>query len=224
MTGVSVMNRRWVGASLNGCVAMGAQRNKVRQVVGAPPVAAEVAPRLNVVHVHWAAYFGLGSAATLAGVVVTLASLVLLGDPSGAAPFLIAALPVAMILALLPLSRALVGAKPPGVFAACHDVAAHGYGFPAHGAGEGRVPAFGLALAATKARPHVGESVRVYIERFAAMIAVDVNALFAPLIVAFGRAKFAAFCLSGAAVIRLAAVLTGEIGVVAHRRIPQRKG
>jgi len=99
-----------------------AQANEVSQPIGLLPVVIKVAPWLSVMYVHWTTQFILGYTALLASVVVTFAGLVLLPYPVGSTPFLMTALPVAMILAFLPLGGAIIATEPSGILARLNKV------------------------------------------------------------------------------------------------------
>lgn len=106
LTGANVMTPRF-GRGM----ATLAQRHEIIKLIGFLPVMREVSPGRYVVNIKRATELLLCSAALLAGVIVALAGGALLFDPVWTAPLLISALPVGMILALLPIGGAFVRAK-----------------------------------------------------------------------------------------------------------------
>ena len=175
-------------AALNCRMAAGAKADKVCQRISPFPVAAEFAPRLNVVNVHRPTYDTLSNAAILAFVAVALAGGILLFVPSGAAPFVMAALPVAMVCAFLPCGGASIGAEVTAVLAALYDVAANANGFAALQTDKVFVAVLGLALAATKSnRPGPCKAGRMNREDLAALLTRNIRAILSRLVLARRR-------------------------------------
>lgn len=103
-----------IRSALNCGVAPRAQAYEVWECIGIPVIfEVKLAPRGQVMNVHWPSQLGLGYAALLAGVFVALAGLVLLEFPVRTAPLDPTALPVAVVIELMPRRGTLVGAKPP---------------------------------------------------------------------------------------------------------------
>jgi hypothetical protein len=174
--------------SLNGGMAMRTQANKIAQIIGAFPVIVKFTPGDYVVNVKRLAKIILVSVAILTFVIVALAGFGALNSPVGAAPFLVTALPVAMILAFLPFCCTFIRTKAPGVFSAFDNVAAHVYRFSA--LFTGKVGALVHCLAGNAAKAHNAflESGRMNFKNLTALFAGNRNALAPSKPLTFNRA------------------------------------
>lgn len=183
LIGAIVMTR-----TLDSCVTSRAKGNQVAKIVGGFPIVSEAAPGNKVMNVEWPTKLRFSNAAILAGIGVTLTCGIFLPYPIGAAPLLKAALPIAVILSLLPFGGALVGAELARVFSAVNDMAAYLYGLATLQAGERYVSSLIFARSATKAGGATAQAGGVNLERCATSFAGQNDALSSTQLLALRRA------------------------------------
>lgn len=184
MIGVTVRARNIVIPLYRG-VAMRAKRYEIIEFVGVCPIVVKLAPRNNVVNVKRASQFILGDTAALAGMIVTFISPFALVIPVGSAPLLITTLPVAMILAPLPLGRALIGAETTSILVAFNLVTVHVNGLAADFASELGASRLGLTLTATETHIAMLIAVAIDLKGFAASLAGHLNGVTLGLVSTF---------------------------------------
>lgn len=136
--------------TLKSSVALGAKSNEIGEAVRGFPVVAKITPRNNVVDIKSMTMFSLCLAAFLADITVVLTSFLALLIPVGTAPLFVSALPVAMVIALLPFSGALIGTKAPSILPALNFVAMHFDSLAANLTDEPCLARLALAFFATK--------------------------------------------------------------------------
>jgi hypothetical protein len=132
LTGVIAM----MIARLNRSMASRAITNQVIKLVGLFPVTVKVSPRDNVVNIHRSTEFRFSNTTLLTGVAISFSGFVLLLAPIWATPFFVTALPVAMILAFLPIGCTFIRTKTPSVFITFYNVRSNFYGLTALLAGK----------------------------------------------------------------------------------------
>ena len=161
LNGVIARMNSVIPVTLYSSMTSGTERNEVYQPVGFFPVSFKYAPRLNMMHIQRSAKFVLSHTALLAFVIVAFAGLVLLALPIWSAPFVVTALPIAMIFALLPFSSTFVRTKP-SVLAAFNNMLSHVDCLAAVTTGKICMACYRLAFAAAKSHSIMAISVLIH--------------------------------------------------------------
>lgn len=128
-------------ARLKASMAIWAIRNQIIELIGFFPIATESFPGLDMVNVKRPPQLSLGNPAFLTGVIVALAGNLFLLSPVRAAPFFVTALPVTMILSLLPVAETLCRAET-FVLSAFNNMGAYFYGLATPSTGQQSMKTF----------------------------------------------------------------------------------